>query len=107
DCSPPEARTCRPENANRQEYGPVDLSRALTVSSDAYFYRIGADAWAGYRDSGRFGPEALQEHMEDLGYGARTGIDLPAEAAGRVPTPDNVQETADAMFEQGLIDEEQ
>lgn len=106
-CQPADSRTCRPQNANRQRHGVIDLSGALTVSSDAYFYRIGADAWAGYRDSGRFEQNALQEQIEDLGYGSRTGIDLPAEAAGVVPTPESLAETADAMYEQGIIDAKQ
>src|SRR5699024_4995729 len=87
-CQPAESSTCRPQNANRQVHGSIDLTRALTVSSDAYFYRIGAAAWSGYRESDRFDDDALQEKMGDLGYGELTGIDLPSETAGTVPTPE-------------------
>jgi penicillin-binding protein 2 len=71
-------------NDNHQAYGPVNLSRALTVSSDAYFYNVGATFWNG---RGRYGQDGLQAVARQLGLGATTGIALPNETAGRMPDP--------------------
>ncbi len=69
-------------NDNHQVYGNVNLQRALTVSSDAYFYNIGATLWNG---RSHFGEAALQSVAADLGFGSPTGIPLPNEASGRIP----------------------
>ena len=61
-------------------HGPVDLPRALEVSSDTYFYKLG-DRF--YRAQG----SPLQAEAEDFGLGRDTGIDLPGEEPGLVPTP--------------------
>jgi len=65
-------------NAKEEPNGPVDLRRAMTVSSDVYFYRLGEslNALKGQR---------LQAWARDLGFGRTTGIDLPGEAGGNVP----------------------
>ena len=57
----------------------------MTVSSDAYFYSIGADFW---RERGRLGEEALQETARAFGFDQETGVPLPSEQDGRVPTPE-------------------
>jgi len=76
--------TCVARNADNRGYGPVNLARALTVSSDTYFYRLGDESWLG---RGRIGEEGLQEKMRLWGLGERSGIGLPGEAPGRIPTP--------------------
>lgn len=75
---------CQFQNAGRNRYGLVDLPRALAVSSDVYFYELGADLWVRRKE---LGESALQDTAKQLGFGAKTGISLPSEAAGRVPTP--------------------
>ncbi len=72
-------------NDNHQVYGDVNLTRAITVSSDAYFYQIGATFWDDYQRNGQFGADGLQNGDRQLGYGSPTGIDLPNEASGLVP----------------------
>ena len=67
------------KNAGDAVFGPLPLRRALTVSSDVFFYQLG-------RDMNRNGMP-LQEWARRLGIGRRTGIDLPAEEPGRLPTP--------------------
>ncbi len=57
-------------------------SQALSVSSDIYFYLLGQKA-----DSSGDGL-LIQRWARKLGLGHPTGIDLPGEAAGRVPTPE-------------------
>lgn len=87
---------CLKQNAGAKPHGNVDLQQALTVSSDVYFYRIGDIAWK-RRD--RIGEDALQEAVAELGYGDQTGIDLPGESGGSLPTPASELEVAEALFE--------
>jgi penicillin-binding protein 2 len=60
----------------------VNLASALRLSSDVYFYRLGAKL---NTPKGPGGP--IQEWLRRLGFGEETGIDLPGEAAGTIPTP--------------------
>lgn len=64
-------------------HGTLGIISALGQSCDIFFYQVGG----GYRD--RFeglGEERLGYYAELFGMGARTGIDLPGEAPGLVPT---------------------
>lgn len=56
-------------------HGSVDLVGALQHSCDVYFYQLGL----------AMGLDRMQSTARALGLGARTGIDLPAEAGGLVP----------------------
>jgi penicillin-binding protein 2 len=62
-------------------HGSVDLHRAIIVSCDVYFYTLGK----------LLGIEKIDYFAKRLGLGARTGIDLPGEAAGLIPSPEWVQ----------------
>lgn len=73
------------KNAQDAIFGPVNLSDALKVSSDVYFYKLGAELGAKKALKGRGG--AIQEWSKAYGLGERTGIDLPSETEGLVPTP--------------------
>lgn len=77
---------CVKQNAGRDAKGRVDLARALTVSSDVYFYKVGDDFWVRRGEPG-FSDGSLQEGFLPLGFGVATGIEVGGEAAGRVPTP--------------------
>jgi penicillin-binding protein 2 len=61
--------------------GPITVSRAISVSSDVFFYNLGYDFYVRQR---QFGPTPIQDMAANYGYGQRTGIDLPGEAAGIV-----------------------
>jgi penicillin-binding protein 2 len=61
------------------KYTDVDLRKALTVSSDTYFYRIGVEIGLSKND------RAIQNTAELFGLGRVTGIQLPDEAAGFIP----------------------
>jgi penicillin-binding protein 2 len=67
------------ENAGGVAHGTLSLVPALTVSSDVFFYQLGRDM----NEKGM--PLQLWAHR--LGIGRKTGIDLPAESPGRLPTP--------------------
>ena len=79
--------------------GPITLSTALPRSSDFYFYRVGHLAWVRHKN-GQAPEDALQAKMKELGYGAKTGIDLTGETPGRVPTPATNRELADTLWNQ-------
>jgi cell division protein FtsI/penicillin-binding protein 2 len=57
--------------------GKVDLIRALEVSSNPYFAMLSGDILED--------PEDLCQAANLLGFGEKTGIDLPGEYAGRIP----------------------
>ena len=72
-------------NAGEAPNGVVDMVSALRVSSDVFFYDIGRMANDVYDETGQ---EIIQDWAKQLGFGALTGIDVPGEGAGLVPTPE-------------------
>lgn len=64
--------------------GPIDISTAITISSDVFFYNLGADFW--YQRA-RLGQTPIQDMAAKYGYGQLTGIDLPGESHGWVDSP--------------------
>jgi penicillin-binding protein 2 len=76
---------CTRMNAGGTAHGAVDLRRAITVSSDAYFYSLGAEFWIQQQRFG--GDEAMQSYLTPWGLGSDTGIALTGETSGRIPTP--------------------
>jgi len=80
------------ENAGKVAHGALALRQALTVSSDVFFYQLGQ-----YMDEDGM---PLQKWGRQLGIGRKTGIDLPAEEPGRLPTP----QWRDRWYKQGLTD---
>ena len=76
-------------NAGGKVYGPVNMVDALRVSSDTYYYNLGKKLF----DRGGL---TLQDWAHDLGVGRRSGIDLPGEAGGSLPSPAKIRELQDA-----------
>jgi len=58
-------------------HGPVGFIDAIAASCDVFFYHAGF----------RIGPTPLATWAERFGLGQKTGIDLPSEKAGTVPSP--------------------
>src|SRR5690606_13260617 len=85
--------SCDVQNANRQQHGTVDLARSLTVSSDVYYYRIADKFW---NRRGQFGETPIQDAAREFGLGERTGIPLPGENPGRLPTPEGRRKAYEA-----------
>jgi penicillin-binding protein 2 len=69
------------KNAGGAVNGAVALRKALSVSSDVFFYRLGQEA------NGSGNGMLIQDWAHRLGLGRPTGIDLPGEAGGLIPTP--------------------
>ncbi len=81
--------------ADWQYQGKVDLASALAQSSDVYFYLVGGGSPVStpmlndpsdYGISG-LGITKLYQWGQTFGLGKPTGVDLPAEASGFLPTP--------------------
>ncbi len=65
-------------------HGYVDMRNAIAVSSDEYFYQIGG----GYKDQKGLGIARLNLYAKKFGFASTTGIDLPGEEYGVVPSPE-------------------
>lgn len=65
-------------------HGYINAVRAIAESSDEYFYQVGG----GYKDQKGLGIERIDEYAKLFGLSTTTGIDLPNEATGVIPTPD-------------------
>jgi penicillin-binding protein 2 len=78
------AQQCR-QNAGGASNGPLTLADAIKVSSDTFFYNLGAKTNADPSLHPRGGP--LQDWARKYGIGQKTGIDLPGELSGTLPSP--------------------
>ncbi|EHL4759208.1 penicillin-binding protein 2 [Campylobacter jejuni] len=61
---------------NRSGHGPVDLKHAIKYSCDVYFYN----------GSLQVGIDQISETLSRIGFGAKTGVDLPSEFVGTLPS---------------------
>ncbi|HHK6004647.1 TPA: penicillin-binding protein 2 [Neisseria subflava] len=60
----------------RSGHGSANLSKAIQVSSDTFFYRLGYE----------MGIDKAAPYLAQFGFGQKTGIDLPSEYAGVLPS---------------------
>lgn len=61
---------------NTKGHGTIDLLEAIKGSCNVYFYKLGL----------KIGLQAWSKYSRLLGFGSRTGIDLPNENKGLVPS---------------------
>lgn len=61
---------------NRRGFGPLNVTQGYADSSDTFFYQLAGD----------LGADRLAYWAQQFGFGQKTGIDLPAEARGIIPT---------------------
>jgi penicillin-binding protein 2 len=64
-----------PKNWKTYDQGPTDLGRALATSCNPYFWEVAY----------QLGVDKLHLYYDALGFGKRTGIDLPDESPGNNP----------------------
>jgi penicillin-binding protein 2 len=69
-------------NSGHTTYGTINLPNALRVDDLVFFYHLGAVTNV---DRANGGP--LQRWAEAFGIGQQTGVDLPSETAGTLPSP--------------------
>ena len=96
-----EGETCRFQNAGATPHFRVDLPKSISVSSDVYYYRMADKFW---NRRGEFGETPIQDAAAEFGLGAKTGIPLGGENAGRLPTPEKRKEAYAANPEAFLTD---
>ncbi|HVM39808.1 MAG TPA: penicillin-binding transpeptidase domain-containing protein, partial [Acidimicrobiia bacterium] len=87
-------------NAGQKSHGVVDLRRAITVSSDVYFYQLAAEI----NSLPKPADEEIQRVARLFGFDEPTGIELPFEQGGRVPDrawKRGVNEANPAAFPEG------
>ena len=65
-------------------HGSVDLHKGIVASCDVYFYNVGKV----------LGIDRIDQYAFGLGLGRRTGVDLPGEEPGLVPTEEWVERIA-------------
>jgi penicillin-binding protein 2 len=61
-----------------KHHGTLDLHRAIALSCDTYFYNVGV----------KMGIDDIAYYGQMVGYGQKTGVDLPNEASGTMPSPE-------------------
>ena len=59
-------------------FGPLNVTEGFADSSDTFFYQLAGD----------LGADRLAYWAQQFGFGQKTGIDLPGEARGIIPTND-------------------
>ncbi len=59
-----------------EHHGAISLHRGIVQSCDVYFYNV----------ANRLGIDPINHYAEMMGLGHKTGVDLPNEAAGLVPS---------------------
>ncbi len=69
--------------------GDVNVYSALAQSSNVYFYEVGG----GFKDLVGLGINRLRGWWQKFHLGQQTGIDLPGEAAGFLPSPEWKEKT--------------
>jgi penicillin-binding protein 2 len=65
----------------KSSHGVVDIHKAVNQSCDVFFYNLGI----------RLGIDRISYYSTKFGLGRRTGIDLPSEEPGLMPSEDWVQ----------------
>lgn len=78
---------------DRHGWGPINIVSAVAYSSDTFFYQL----------AHRVGINLLTYWMDQYGFGKSTGIDLPGEAYGIVPTNDWKRQNFGARMYEGEL----
>lgn len=61
-----------------RHHGEVDINNAIPYSCDTYYYTLGD----------KLGIDRIAKYAKEFGFGQKTGIDLPSEQAGLMPSPE-------------------
>jgi penicillin-binding protein 2 len=67
--------------SHKPAHGTVDIHKAVNQSCDIFFYNLGM----------RLGIDRISYYASKFGLGRKTGIDLPSEATGLMPSEEWVQ----------------
>ena len=69
-----------------QGFGDIDIRGAIANSSNYFFYTVGHQL---------LGPENIARYAREFGLGQKTGVDIPGERSGLVPSPQWKEQTLD------------
>jgi penicillin-binding protein 2 len=74
------------KNYESASYGYIGFDKALQISCDTFFYRVGYHFWQKYGSdkSDVNAKDPLVRTAKLFGFGRPTGIDIPGEASGRI-----------------------
>ena len=74
------------KNYESESYGYIGFDKALQISCDTFFYRVGYSFWQKYGSdtSDVNAKDPLVTEAKRFGFGKPTGVDLPDEASGRI-----------------------
>lgn len=74
------------KNYESGAYGYIGFAKALEVSCNTFFYRVGYHFWQRYGSdvADVDARDPLVEEAKRFGFGRETGIDIPGEAPGRI-----------------------
>ena len=72
-------------------HGAISIVRAITASCDVYFYTMGL----------RLGVDRLAKYANMLGLGRKTGVPLPGEKPGLIPTSEWKEKRFGVPWQQG------
>jgi penicillin-binding protein 2 len=74
------------KNYESASFGFIGFDKALQISCDTFFYRVGYQLWQRYGTNKEDvnAKDPLVKTAKKYGFGKPTGIDLPGEASGRI-----------------------
>ncbi len=74
------------KNYESGAYGSIGFTKALEVSCNTFFYRLGYHFWQRYGTNVADvdAKDPLVSMAQTFGFGKETGIDIPGEASGRI-----------------------
>lgn len=74
------------KNYESESYGMISFAKALQISCDTFFYRVGMHFWQKYGSNpdNVNAKDPLVRIAKEFGYGKPTGIDIPGESPGRI-----------------------
>ena len=75
-------------------HGITDVKKAIAQSVNTFFYTIGG----GYEGFVGLGVDRIDKWLDIFNLGRRTGIDIPGEATGLIPTPEWKQAVKDERW---------
>jgi penicillin-binding protein 2 len=77
--------------ADKKGHGTLHLEQAIARSCNIFFYELGR----------KLGISKISEHARALGLGERTGVDLPGERSGVMPSPEWKMKTSQTKWYEG------
>jgi penicillin-binding protein 2 len=75
----------------------LTLPEALEISCDTWFYQLGEDFFFRQQQ----GSDGIQSWADQFGFGRSTGVDVPGESDGVVPTPAWLEKTLHQQWYEG------